>query len=36
VLKANRDIAAGEWLMWKYNWKAGAGIAIPGLMFAFD
>jgi hypothetical protein len=36
VLKANRDIAVGEWLMWKYNWTAGAGIAIPGLMFAFD
>ena len=36
VIKANRDIAAGEWLMWKYNWTAGAGIAIPGLAFAFD
>ena len=36
VIKANRDIAAGEWLMWKYNWTAGAGIAIPGLVFAFD
>ena len=36
VIKANRDIAPGEWLMWKYNWMAGAGIAIPGLMFAFD
>ena len=36
VLRANRDIAAGEWLMWKYNWTAGAGIVIPGLTFAFD
>jgi hypothetical protein len=36
VLRANRDIAEGEWLMWKYNWTAGAGIAIPGLTFAFD
>jgi hypothetical protein len=36
VLRANRDIAEGEWLMWKYNWMAGAGIAIPGLTFTFD
>ena len=36
VIRANRDIAPGEWLMWKYNWMAGAGIAIPGLMFAFE
>ena len=36
VIRANRDITAGEWLMWKYNWMAGAGIAIPGLMFAFE
>jgi serine/threonine protein kinase len=36
VLRANRDIAEGEWLMWKYNWMAGAGIATPGLTFAFD
>ena len=36
VLRANRDIAEGEWLMWKYNWTAGAGIPTPGLTFAFD
>ena len=36
VVRANRDIDEGEWLMWKYNWTAGAGIVIPGLTFAFD
>jgi hypothetical protein len=36
VVKANRDIDEGEWLMWQYNWTAGPGIAIPGLTFAFD
>ena len=35
VLRANRAIKAGEWLMWKYNWMSGAGIAIPGLTFSF-
>ena len=36
LLTANRDIKAGEWLMWNYIWTAGAGIVIPGLTFAFD
>ena len=36
LLKANRDIREGEWLMWSYKWRAGAGIAIPGLTFQFD
>ena len=36
VVRANRDIDEGEWLMWKYSWNAGPGIAIPGLTFAFD
>ena len=36
LLTANRDIAAGEWLMWKYAWQSGAGIAMPGLTFSFD
>jgi len=36
LLKANRDIEEGEWLMWNYDWTAGAGIVIPGLTFAFD
>jgi hypothetical protein len=35
LLRANRDIAEGEWLMWSYNWSAGAGIAIPGITFSF-
>ncbi len=36
VVKANRDIAAGEWLMWKYDWQSGSGVVIPGLSFSFD
>ena len=36
VLTANRDIEEGEWLMWKYNWQSGAGIAIPGVSFFFN
>ena len=36
VLYANRDIAAGEWLMWRYNWRQGPGICTPGLTFSFD
>ena len=36
VLTANRDIEEGEWLMWKYNWQSGAGIAIPNVSFFFN
>jgi hypothetical protein len=36
VLYANRDIEAGEFLMWKYNHRAGASLLIPGLTFSFD
>jgi hypothetical protein len=36
VLYANRDIEAGEFLMWKYNHRAGASLLIPGLSFSFD
>ena len=36
VLYANRDIAAGEFLMWKYNHRAGASLLIPGVSFSFD
>jgi hypothetical protein len=36
VLYANRDIEAGEFLMWKYNHQAGASLLIPGIQFNFD
>ncbi len=36
VLKANRDIAEGEFLVWKYVWRAGSGIAIPGVTYSFE
>lgn len=36
ILYANRDIEEGEFLMWKYNHRAGASLLIPGLSFSFD
>jgi serine/threonine protein kinase len=36
VLKANRDTAPGEFLMWKYDWQSGIGVLIPGFAFSFD
>ena len=36
LLRANRDINEGEWLMWKYDWTSGAGIVFPGLTFSFN
>jgi hypothetical protein len=36
LLKANRDISEGEWLMWKYDWRAGAGLSGQGAAYTFD
>ena len=36
VLTANKDIEEGEWLMWKYDWQSGSGVAMQGLTFSFD
>ena len=36
LLRANRDISEGEWLMWKYDWRAGAGLSGQGAAYTFD
>ena len=36
VMYAKRDISEGEFLMWKYNPSAGAGLSVRGKTYSFD
>jgi hypothetical protein len=36
VVYANRDIAEGEFIMWKYNPYAGSGLLAHGKPYSFE